>query len=113
MFVLLSSPQQLLDVLGDLLGFADDVLGAGQRGIWLHLQIVQLRDGAALPQPAAAPQPPSPAQTAEGSSGVMSAAKISPYCVQAHCLFDFSLCQLAQTIILGDALTPNHPSQSR
>lgn len=91
MFVLLSSPQQLLDVLGDLLGFADDVLGAGQRWIWLHLQIIQLRDGAALPQPAAAPQPPSPAQTAEGSSEVTSAAKIPLYCVQHTVYLTFPL----------------------
>lgn len=59
MFVFLSSSQQLLDILGDLLCFADDVLSAGQRGVCLHHHIVQLRDGAALPQPA--PQPASPA----------------------------------------------------
>lgn len=63
MFVLLSSSQQLLDILGDLLGFADDVFCAGKCGVWLHLQIIQLRDRAALPQPATAPQPHSPAQT--------------------------------------------------
>lgn len=78
MFVLLSSSQQLLDILGDLLCFADDVFCAGKRGVWL--QIIQLRDRAALPQPATAPQPPSPAQTAEGNSEeIMSAAQI-PAC---------------------------------
>jgi len=66
-FVVLSGSQQLLDVLGDLLRCADDVLCAGQRGVRLHLQILQLGDGAALPQPGAAPQPPSPAHTAEES----------------------------------------------
>ena len=77
MFVLLSRSQQLLDVLGDLLGFADDVLRAGKRGVGLHLQPVQLGDGAAVPQPATAPQPPSPAQTA----GVKkSFRKIGIYC---------------------------------
>lgn len=32
-FVLLGGSQQLLDILGDLFGFADDVLCAGQRGV--------------------------------------------------------------------------------
>lgn len=68
MFVFLSSLQQILDILCDLLRFADDILCAGKRGIWLHLQIIQLRDRAALPQPATAPQSPPPTQTAEGKS---------------------------------------------
>lgn len=58
MFIILSSSQELLDVLGDLLRFADDVLRAGKRGVRLCLQIIQLRDGAALSKPSAAPQPP-------------------------------------------------------
>ncbi len=79
MFVLLSGSQQLLDILGDLLGFADDVLCAGKRGVWLHLQVIQLRDRAALPEPATAPQPRSPAQTAEGNSEeIVSTAKKIP-----------------------------------
>lgn len=61
MFIILSSSQELLDILGDLLRFADDVLRAGKRGVRLHLQIIQLRDGAALSKPSAAPQPPPPA----------------------------------------------------
>lgn len=66
MFVLLSRSQQLLNVLGDLLRFADDVLRAGKHRVQLHLQVIQLWDGAALPQPATAPQPPPPAQTSNG-----------------------------------------------
>lgn len=30
MFVVLSSSQKLLDILGDLFGFADDILSAGK-----------------------------------------------------------------------------------
>lgn len=65
MFVLLSSSQQLLDILGDLFGFADDVLCAGKRGVRVHLQIIKFRDRATLSQPATAPQPPSPAEPAK------------------------------------------------
>lgn len=65
MFVLLSSSQQLLDILGDLFGLADDVLCAGKRGVRVHLQIIKFRDRATLPQPATAPQPPSPAEPAK------------------------------------------------
>lgn len=36
-FGLLGGPQQLLDVFGDLLRLADDVLGARQRGVLLAL----------------------------------------------------------------------------
>lgn len=65
MFVLLSSSQQLLDILGDLFGLADDVLCAGKRGVRVHLQIIKFRDRATLPQPATVPQPPSPAEPAK------------------------------------------------
>lgn len=80
MFVLLSSSQQLLDILSDLLSFADDVLCAGKCWVWLHLQIIQLGDGAALSQPAAAPQPPPPAHASEGRK-VRSPARIAAYCL--------------------------------
>lgn len=84
MFVLLSRSQQLLDILGDLLGFADDILRAGKCWVGLRLQIIQLRDRAALPEPTTAPQPPSPPQTAEGD-----AKKNHVYC-QYHCLLFLS-----------------------
>lgn len=67
MFVVLSGSQELLNILGDLLGFSDDVLGAGKCRVWLHLHIIQFRDWAALSQPAAALQPPSPAETVESN----------------------------------------------
>lgn len=60
--VLLSSPQQLLDVLGDLLSFTDDVFSAGQTGVRLTLVIIQLRYRAALSHPAAAAQTTSSAK---------------------------------------------------
>lgn len=75
MLVLLSRSQQLLDVLGDLLRFADDVLRAGKRRVRLHLQVIQLWDGAALPQPATAPQPPPPEQTSNGKKRFYSRGK--------------------------------------
>lgn len=103
-FVLLSSSQQLLDILGDLLGFADDVLCAGKRGIWLHLQIIQLRDRAALPQPATAPQPRSPAQTAEGNSEeIVSAAKIPAH---VNCIQESENC----LIVFPSSISTKHPS---
>lgn len=74
MLVLLSSSQKLLDIFGDLLGLADDVLGAGEGGVRLRPRVVQLGDGAAFTRPAAAPQPPSPAQTA-GTQSVTRADK--------------------------------------
>lgn len=81
MFVLLSRSQQLLDILGDLLGFADDILRAGKCWVGLRLQIIQLRDRAALPEPTTAPQPPSPPQTAEGEAKkIMSTANITACC---------------------------------
>lgn len=50
-FGLLGGSQQLLDVLGDLLRLADDVLGARQRGVLLallpRLRAVRGRQGAA------------------------------------------------------------------
>lgn len=128
MFVLLSSSQQLLNILSDLLGFADDVLCAGKCGVWLHLQIIQLGDRGALPQPAAAPQPPPPAHTSEGRK-VRSPARIAAYCFYSAAakhdftskpffyklfmtlktvLFSF-LFQWGQTIIL----TPNHLPRRR
>jgi len=42
MLGLLRRPQQLLDVLGDLLGFEDDVLRAGQPRVQLPVQRVEL-----------------------------------------------------------------------
>lgn len=69
-FVLLSGSQQLLDVLGDLLGLADDILRAGERGVRLRFRGVQLWNGATFSQPTAAPHPPSPAQSVvEGGEG--------------------------------------------
>ena len=56
--VLLRGTEQLLDVLGDLLRLTDDILSAGERWVRFCPQVIQLRDGAALPQPATAPQPP-------------------------------------------------------
>lgn len=64
MLVLLCSPQQLLDVLGDLLGFTDDIFCAGQTGVRLRLVIIQLGYRAALSQPAAAAQTTSTAKAA-------------------------------------------------
>ena len=64
--VLLCSAEQILDVLGDLLCLANDILGAGERRVWLGFKIIQFRDGAALPKPATAPKPPPPAHTARG-----------------------------------------------
>ena len=74
--VVLRGPQQLLDVLGNLLRLADDVLGARERQVRLRLRgDVQLRDGGAgLPptQPPTAPQPPPPAQAAaQGENGTL------------------------------------------
>lgn len=51
MFGLLGGSQELLDVFGDLLSLADDVLGARQRGV-LHALLLRLgsvrgRQGAA------------------------------------------------------------------
>lgn len=92
MFVLLSGSQQLLDVLGDLLGLADDVLRAGECGVRLRLGIVQLWDGAAFPQPTAAPHPASPAQS---RGGWQQSEQTSP--------------AIAPKASLGGVLTPSHP----
>lgn len=54
MLILLCRPQQVLDILGDLLGFPDDVFCAGQTGVRLAFVIVQLWYGAALSHPTAA-----------------------------------------------------------
>ena len=65
--VVLRRPQKLLDVLGDLLRLADDVLGAGQAQVGLGLRgRVQLRDGGGVSRAAPAPQTAPPAQTAGG-----------------------------------------------
>lgn len=45
LLILLRVPQQLLDVLGDLLRLADDVLGGGQRRVSLTLKVTRFRDG--------------------------------------------------------------------
>lgn len=65
MLVLLCSPQQFLDVLGDLLSFTDDVFCGGQTGIRLTLVIIQLGYRAALSHPATAAQTTSTAKAAE------------------------------------------------
>lgn len=64
MLVLLRSPQQFLNVLGDLLCFTDDVFSAGQTGVGLTFVIIQLGYRAALPHPAAAAQTTSTAKAA-------------------------------------------------
>lgn len=71
MLVLLRSPQQFLDVLGDLLSFTDDVFSAGQTGVRLTLVIIQLRYRAALSHPAAAAQTTSSAKAARREDVIM------------------------------------------
>lgn len=65
MLVLLCSPQQFLDVLGDLLSFADDVFCGGQTGVRLTFMIIQLGYRAALSHPATAAQTTSTAEAAK------------------------------------------------
>lgn len=96
MFVLLSGSQQLLDVLGDLLSLADDVLRAGERGVRLRFRGVQLWNGAPFSQPTTAPHPPSPAQSVVGGKVATIRANASPVS--------------ALKASLGGALTLNHPS---
>lgn len=70
MLVLLCSPQQLLDVLGDLLSFTDDIFCAGQTGVRLRFVIIQLGYRPALSHPATAAQTTSTAEAA-GTEEVM------------------------------------------